>query len=70
MALTPCNIFKKWTVKEACLKYIKLGFNESLHRVEIIDDTILYHGQQVSVSVFSTIIHSNYAVSLVAGPAC
>ncbi|MEA2059240.1 MAG: 4'-phosphopantetheinyl transferase superfamily protein [Thermodesulfobacteriota bacterium] len=70
MALTPCDIFKKWTVKEAYLKYIKLGFNESLHRVEIIDDTILYHGQKVRVSVFSTIIHSNYAVSLITGPAC
>ncbi|MFO7885183.1 MAG: 4'-phosphopantetheinyl transferase superfamily protein [Desulfobacteraceae bacterium] len=68
MALTPSDIFKKWTVKEAYLKYIKLGFNESLHRVEIIDDTILYHGQKVRVSVFSTIIQNNYAVSLVTGP--
>lgn len=33
----PVPVFKNWTIKEAYLKYIKKGFNESLHRVEIID---------------------------------
>ncbi len=50
------EVFKKWTIKEAFLKYIKKGFNESLHRVEIFDDQILHNGRKADVSIFSKII--------------
>jgi len=36
------DIFKHWTIKEAFLKYIKKGFNESLHKVEVVQNKI-YH---------------------------
>ncbi len=38
-------LFKAWTLKEAYLKYIRMGFNESLHQVEVIDGTIYHHGK-------------------------
>ena len=50
------EVFKKWTMKEAFLKYIKKGFNESLHRVEIIDDYIFHNGKKADVSIFYKII--------------
>ncbi len=63
------EIFKKWTLKEAFLKYIKKGFNESLHRVEILDNQIFHNGSKANVSIFSTIIkngtQSRYSLSMV-----
>ncbi len=52
----PKKIFKKWTIKEAFLKYIKKGFNESLHKVEILDNQIFHNNKKADVSIFSTII--------------
>ena len=65
----PEEIFKKWTIKEAFLKYIQKGFNESLHRVEILEDHIFHNGKKVDVSIFSTIIGNHtrdmYSLSIV-----
>ncbi len=58
------HIFKNWTIKEAYLKYIKKGFNESLKKVEVIDDTIFHHGKKMDLDVTSEFI-DNYVISLV-----
>jgi 4'-phosphopantetheinyl transferase len=63
----PAPVFKNWTIKEAYLKYIKKGLNESLHRVEIIDDEIRHNGGKINVDVFSTHI-DGYVLSLVSKP--
>ena len=65
MQQCPEDVFKRWTVKEAFLKYIKKGFNESLHNVEILDGQIFHEGDKVDVSVFSTIVGNKYALSMV-----
>ncbi|MDA3791350.1 MAG: 4'-phosphopantetheinyl transferase superfamily protein [Desulfobacula sp.] len=59
------QIFKNWTIKEAYLKYIKKGFNESLHRVEVINNEILHNNNKINVDVFSTFINDDYVLSLV-----
>jgi len=58
------RIFKNWTIKEAYLKYIKKGFNESLHSVEVINDEIWHNKKKISVDVYSTFI-DDYVLSLV-----
>ncbi len=58
------QIYKNWTIKEAYLKYIKKGFNESLHKVEIIQDAIFHHGEKMDLDVSSVFI-DGYALSLV-----
>jgi len=58
------QIFKNWTIKEAYLKYIKKGFNESLHSVEVINDEIWHNKKKISVDVYSTFI-DDYVLSLV-----
>ncbi len=59
------SIFKNWTIKEAFLKYIKKGFNESLHKVEVIHDEIYHHHIKADVDIFSRTIDSAYVLSLV-----
>jgi 4'-phosphopantetheinyl transferase len=59
------EIFKHWTIKEAYLKYIKKGFNESLHRVEVINNEIWHNNNKIDVSIASTFIHNDYVLSLV-----
>ncbi|MCP4671805.1 MAG: 4'-phosphopantetheinyl transferase superfamily protein [Desulfobacula sp.] len=59
-------VFKNWTIKEAYLKYIKKGFNENLHRVEVIDNEIWHNQNRVNVDIYSTMIDDNYILSLVA----
>ncbi|MBI9087992.1 MAG: 4'-phosphopantetheinyl transferase superfamily protein [Desulfobacterium sp.] len=61
------DIFKHWTIKEAFLKYIKKGFNESLYKVEVIDGQILHHGVEAPVSILTTTIGTRYSLSLVTG---
>lgn len=58
------RIFKNWTIKEAYLKYIKKGFNERLHSVEVINDEIWHNKKKISVDVYSTYI-DDYVLSLV-----
>lgn len=60
------SIFKHWTIKEAFLKYIKKGFNESLHKVEVIDNTIYHRGEKKTVVNFQSVkITKDYILSLV-----
>lgn len=59
------EIFKQWTLKEAYLKYIKKGFNESLHNVEIIGRTIRHNLRPIDLNLFSTLIDPDYVLSLV-----
>ncbi len=59
------SVFTHWTVKEAYLKYIKRGFNESLHKVEVIDNTIRHHGRPVDLTIQSVKIAEDYVLSLV-----
>ncbi len=59
------EIFKHWTLKEAYLKYIKKGFNESLHNVEVINSEIWHNNKKAMVNVMSTGIDSNYILSVV-----
>ena len=68
MAPLAHEIYRHWTLKEAFLKYIKMGFNESLHRVEIIDNKIFYPGQQQELSFWSTTIENRYILSMVVDP--
>jgi len=68
MPHTPEEIFRRWTVKEAFLKYIKKGFNESLHKVEILDDKLFHDGIPADVSISSQIIETDYFLTLVSGP--
>ena len=58
------SIFKNWTIKEAYLKQIKKGFNESLHKVEVIDNEIWHNKKQINIEVYSTFI-DDYVLSLV-----
>ncbi len=59
------EIFKAWTIKEAYLKYIKKGFNESLHRVEVINNEIRHNNKKINVDIYSTIIDGDYVLSFV-----
>ena len=59
------DIFKHWTIKEAYLKYIKEGFNESLHKVEVIKDHIYHHQKKTGVDIFSCHIATDYVLSLI-----
>jgi 4'-phosphopantetheinyl transferase len=63
----PMKIFRSWTLKEAFLKYIKKGFNESLHQVEIHHDVILYKGIKTQINLFCATIGLDYSISLVTG---
>lgn len=61
---TADHIFKNWTIKEAYLKYIKKGFNESLQKVEVIHNTIYHHGRKMDLDVSSQFL-DGYVISLV-----
>jgi 4'-phosphopantetheinyl transferase len=54
-------------VKEAFLKLIKKGFNQSLHQVEVIGDTLLFKGEKAPVTVVSKPLGTDYALSVVIG---
>jgi len=58
-------IFNNWTIKEAYLKYIKKGFNESLHRVEVINNEIFHNKKKINVDIYSQRIDTAYILSLV-----
>jgi 4'-phosphopantetheinyl transferase len=60
-------VFANWTLKEAFLKYLGLGFNESLHHVAVIDAQIFHHGKSQPVSTWQAVIDGRYALSLVYG---
>lgn len=62
---TKVDIFKRWTIKEAYLKFIKKGFHESLHQVEVIGNRIFHRGNPVPIDIFSQQIQNDYIISLV-----
>lgn len=59
------SVFKQWTIKEAYLKYIKKGFHESLHKVEVIGNEIFHHQVKADVDIFCHAMDSDYVLSLV-----
>ncbi len=61
------GILTKWTAKEAFLKYIRQGFNESLHRVEVLGNSILHNNSRVDAALFSRVIEDDYVLSMVTG---
>jgi 4'-phosphopantetheinyl transferase len=60
-------VFRSWTLKEAYLKYIGKGFNQSLHHVEVLGDTIRHRGEVQKVVCRSWLLDRGYAVGLVSG---
>ena len=62
----PEAVYQCWTAKEAFLKYIGMGFNESLHHVEVLDQNIFFKGEHLdTVRLDSQIVHGDYALSLI-----
>lgn len=61
----PGEIFKAWTLKEAYLKYIKKGFHESLHRVEVVNNQVYHNKIKKKLSLFSKKIEGSYMISLI-----
>lgn len=68
MTQTAHEIFRHWTLKEAFLKYIKMGFNENLHMVEIIGNKIFHQGKKQRLNSWSRTIEDQYILSIVADP--
>ncbi len=61
------SVFRHWTLKEAFLKYLGLGFNESLHHVAVIKDQIYRCKKKQAVHTWSCFLNAPYVVSLVYG---
>lgn len=67
MAPDASTVFTHWTLKEAYLKFLGLGFNESLHHVAVIKDQIYHCGQKQAVHTWSCFPDDRYVMSLVYG---
>jgi 4'-phosphopantetheinyl transferase len=67
MPKTAAAVFANWTLKEAFLKYLGLGFNESLHKVAVINRHIFHNSQEQAVSTWLEMIDNRYALGLVYG---
>lgn len=52
----PEKIYTVWTVKEAFLKYIGLGFHENLKKVIYRDGKVIFEGKPASIRI----IHRNF----------
>jgi 4'-phosphopantetheinyl transferase len=61
------SVFRHWTLKEAFLKYLGLGFNESLHHVAVIRDQIYHCKKKQAIHTWSCFLDDPYVVSLVYG---
>lgn len=61
------SVFRHWTLKEAFLKYLGLGFNESLHHVAVINDQIYHYGRKQLIDTWSYCPDDRYVLSLVFG---
>ena len=58
--------YRRWTMKEAFLKYIGKGFHENLKRVEILNRGICHNGEVVSGIVSqSPPFHPGYRISMI-----
>jgi 4'-phosphopantetheinyl transferase len=60
-------VFHHWTLKEAFLKFLGLGFNESLHHVAVIEDRIYHCGRKQHIHTWSCFPDDQYVLSLVYG---
>ncbi len=69
MPKTAAAVFANWTLKEAFLKYLGLGFNESLHKVAVINRQIFHNRQEQAVNTWLDMIDNRYALGLVYGNA-
>ena len=59
------NIYKNWTIKEAYLKLLKVGFNEPLNSVEIINNSIIHKGKHIkNIEITSFELKKNYIFTL------
>ena len=62
----PADVYRNWTIKESFLKLIEMGFNESLKRVEVINNQIFYYNLLLkNITVRSETIDDDYIYSLV-----
>lgn len=68
MDRTPAGVFRMWTLKEAYLKYIQRGFNESLHQVEVLGDRIFHRGKETGLKTVTWQVETGYMLSLVRDP--
>ncbi|WP_300668515.1 4'-phosphopantetheinyl transferase superfamily protein [Desulfoluna sp.] len=58
--------YRRWTLKEAYLKYIAKGFHESLKKVEILDRGICHNSEEVDGIAWDTPeFHPGYQLSVV-----
>jgi 4'-phosphopantetheinyl transferase len=57
--------YSLWTLKEAYLKYLQLGFHENLQMVEMIDKILYYRQKRVeNIKIHSEEIRKGYAFTL------
>ena len=68
MGEKPEDIFRAWTLKEAYLKYIKKGFHESLHRVEVLDNHVYHNKIRQELFIFSSRLEDAYMLSAIHDP--
>lgn len=63
---SPETVIRHWTLKEAFLKFIGKGFNESLAAVEVIDSRLHHHGRPIeNLTVIQNPLGRDYMMSLV-----
>ncbi|WDP92483.1 MAG: 4'-phosphopantetheinyl transferase superfamily protein [Desulfobacter sp.] len=56
-------LFTAWTLKEAYLKYIRKGFNESLHQVEVLGGRIFHGGRAQDLDCRTWELDGGYLLS-------
>jgi 4'-phosphopantetheinyl transferase len=62
------GVYRSWTIKEAYLKYVRRGFNENLHNVEIFGNRIIDGGvSQEHLTIVSEPVFDDYYLSTVLG---
>lgn len=67
MGNTAEEIYKNWTVKEAFLKLMKKGFNESLHSVEVLNGEVFYKNCRVPAQIRSEMVEGEYILTVLQG---
>jgi 4'-phosphopantetheinyl transferase len=58
------SIIRNWTIKEAYLKQLKLGFHESLEKVEVLENQLYYNKIPVNDLKIITKQRGNYMITL------
>ncbi|WDP87072.1 MAG: 4'-phosphopantetheinyl transferase superfamily protein [Desulfobacter sp.] len=67
MGKSPLDIFCRWTLKEAYLKYIRKGFNKSLLEVEVLQNKIFDQGRDQNLDCRSWELAHDFILSMVSG---